>query len=264
MIQTAKKIYTSEDGSIVAEKGFLVVVDPGCEENTAKDFLRLSRRKKIPIKYAFLTHSHWDHVHNIGKLKKAFKDLVVVGHKNNPRAKVLIRRKSYFHFGESSYEVIPTPGHCERKDDLCIYLPDQRILFSGDTVQPQGVSYEQCNFCTPVPYFEYGDEYLSSLRKIARLKIKYVITGHGAVLPKESIDITLRSVKEIAKLSKDVSKTNRSGINQNVKKLAQIVFRIISEKRNFKQVEERLKDPYYNDLDVKGIIYFIKKYRNLG
>ncbi|NCO59240.1 MAG: hypothetical protein COZ70_09365 [Deltaproteobacteria bacterium CG_4_8_14_3_um_filter_51_11] len=265
MIQTAKKIYTSDDGSIVAEKDFLTVVDPGCEERTVNDFVSLSRLKRIPVKYAFLTHSHWDHVHNIGKLKKVFKDIVLIGHKNNPRAKLPILRTRKFHLGETTYVLITTPGHCEKKDDICVYLPAESVLFSGDTVQPQGESFEHCNFCTPVPYFEYGDLYLSSLIKIAKLDIKHVITGHGAVLSKDSIAITLKSVKEIAKLSREVvSEADRDGMRRNDKTLAQIVFRSISEKRHFRQVEERLKDPYYDNLDSKGIIYFINKYRNHG
>lgn len=265
MIQTAKKIYTSLDGSVIVEKDFMAVVDPGCEERTVTDFVRLSRLKSIPVRYVLLTHSHWDHVHNIGELKKIFKDLIVIGHKNNPKAKLPILRTKNFYLGETTYVLIPTPGHCEKKDDICVYLPADGVLFSGDTVQPQGKSFDQCNFCTPVPYFEYGDLYLSSLSKIAKLDIKHVITGHGAVLSKDSIDVTLKSVKEIARLSRQVvSEADRGGMRRNDKTLAQIVFRSISEKRNFKQVEERLKDPYYDNLDSRGIIYFINKYRKRG
>lgn len=262
MITTAERIYTSYDGSIVAEKDLALVVDPGCDERSAQDFIRFSRRKNIPVKYAFLTHSHWDHVHNIGRLKKAFKDLVIIGHKNNPKANVGIMRTRHFIIGETEYVLIPTPGHSEKEDDICLYLPAEKVLFSGDTVQPQGETFEQCSFCTPVPYFEHGDQYVSSLKKISRLDIKYVITGHGAILKKNSIDITLRTVNEIAGLSRRmVSETTGNNKRLSDKALAEKVFVIISEMRNFAHAMDRLKDPYYDDLDSKGIIYFIKKYR---
>ena len=68
-------------------------------------------------------------------------------------------------------EVIWTPGHTE--GGMCLYAGEQRILFSGDTVFPDG-------------YFgrfdgESGslENLIESLRKLARLRVDVILAGHG-------------------------------------------------------------------------------------
>lgn len=258
MRRTCSRIHTSADGSIIKEKDFLVVMDAGCEKKTVRDFLRFSKKTKLPIKYVFLSHFHWDHVDNLPVFRKHFRDIIVIGSSLNPKVKNGIDRKKEFILGKTRYVVIPTPGHSEKKDDVCVYMPKEKVLFSGDLVQPQGFSYEQCNFATPVPYFEFGDDYISSLRKILKLDIKYVITGHGLIRYKNSIRVTLDTVLRIRDLAKKITKNNK---NLPKNKICEMIFRVISEERNFNNVEKKLKDIYYHELDRKGLLYFVRKYR---
>jgi glyoxylase-like metal-dependent hydrolase (beta-lactamase superfamily II) len=259
MKKTLDKIYTSVDGSIVEEKDFLVIMDAGCENKTIIDFLKFVGKVKKPIAYVFLTHFHWDHVDNLPIFKKYFPYFHVVGHTKNPKVKVKVNSKKTVDLNGTKYVLIPTPGHSEKKDDLCIYLPKEKVLFSGDIIQPQGFSYEKCNFSTCVPYFEFGEDYLRSLKKLLKLDIEYVITGHGEIRLKNSIRITLEVVERIKQLAKEITKSNKKLSND---KICEEIFKQIASERGFKDVDNKLRDPYYYELDRKGLLWFVKNERN--
>lgn len=70
-----------------------------------------------------------------------------------------------------SAQVIATPGHTD--GHLCLYLPDSKLLFSGDHVLFQ---------LPPALFAEAGDpvaSYFESLRRIAELDVETVLPGHG-------------------------------------------------------------------------------------
>jgi glyoxylase-like metal-dependent hydrolase (beta-lactamase superfamily II) len=262
------KIHISVDGSIIKERNCLVVIDAGCEKRSIDDFLFFSKKTKLPIKYVFLTHFHWDHVANLQYLRNHFKDLTIIAHSLNPKAHltrntVKIDIEKEYRIGKTTYLIMPTPGHSEKKDDICIYLPKERVLFSGDMVQPQGKTYEKCNFVTPVPYFEFGYEYMQSLYEILNYRATSVITGHGKKLPYSSISVTLRTVERINEIAQEevvaYLADNKNGkINKNM--LCRNIFIRIADERNFSFVKERLKDDYYRELDRHGLMSFVNKY----
>jgi glyoxylase-like metal-dependent hydrolase (beta-lactamase superfamily II) len=264
------KIHVSVDGSIIEEESCLAVMDAGCEEQSIHDFLRFSKHTGLPIKYVFLTHFHWDHVQNLKYLRKQFKDITIIAHDNNPKSHlkqstIIIQNQKEIIIGKTAYQVIHTPGHSEKLDDICIYLPQEKVLFSGDTVQPQGPSYEKCHFATPVPYFEFGDEFKSSLRLLEKLQIETIITGHAKILPQEAIPITLRTVDRIEELAgKEVRIALKNNPKEkiNVHRICKNIFHQISIERNFNCPKERMKEDYYSDLDKKGFLYFIRKNLN--
>lgn len=73
---------------------------------------------------------------------------------------------------------IATPGHTP--GHMCLYLPDQKILFTGDHVLMNSSP-------NMAPFPEEEDSlgsYLDSLVKIARLPVEFVCMGHGFVDPK--------------------------------------------------------------------------------
>jgi cyclase len=67
-----------------------------------------------------------------------------------------------------------TPGHSE--DSICIYLPDERLLFTGDTVST-----------ATVPAIADGDSRIleRSLRELLNLNIEILVPGHGPLLTGE-------------------------------------------------------------------------------
>jgi glyoxylase-like metal-dependent hydrolase (beta-lactamase superfamily II) len=68
-------------------------------------------------------------------------------------------------------EVVSSPGHSP--GSICLYSNEMRILFSGDTVMPQGYfgRYD----------FEGGSlkSLIESLEKLSRLRVEVLLPGHG-------------------------------------------------------------------------------------
>ena len=90
----------------------------------------------------------------------------------------------------SPLEVIWTPGHTE--GGMCLYARGLRVLFSGDTVFPDG-------------YFgrfdgESGNlgALIESIRKLTKLKVDVMLPGHGVPVltgAEENIKIALRNAE---------------------------------------------------------------------
>jgi len=254
------RIYVSQDASAVAEREFLVLMDAGCEASTRRDFLHISKHLKRPIKFAFLTHHHWDHMHNISYFRSKFPGLEVISnHRQNGGMKFQSEEKMLL--GDTEYLIVPTPGHSPKGEDICVYLPEKKVVFVGDLCQPQGHSFERTTFCTPVPYFHDGIRFISSLRKVISLNPKYVITGHGIVCRKKSLEITLEVAERIRDIAKQEVRKSRSKKNSLV---AKTIFERIAWERGFHNPQSRMRDPYYQECDVQGLMYWVKRYREKG
>ena len=72
-----------------------------------------------------------------------------------------------------SFRVIQTPGHSP--GSICLYWPDKKVLFSGDVVFNQGIGR------TDLPGGS-GEELKESIKKISRLDVEYLLSGHGDIV----------------------------------------------------------------------------------
>jgi len=253
------RIYISQDASAVAEREFLVLIDAGCEASTRRDFLHISKHIKKPIKYAFLTHHHWDHTHNLAYFREKFPGFEAISNRRQ-NGGMKFQSEEKMLLGDTEYLIVPTPGHSPKGEDICIWLPDKKVLFTGDLCQPQGPSFEKVRFCTPVPYFHDGLSFISSLEKALSLEPKHVITGHGGICRKNALETTLEVAERIRDIAKEEVRKSRSKKNSLV---AKTIFERISWERNFHGVHHRLRDPYYQECDVQGILYWVKRFRGL-
>jgi glyoxylase-like metal-dependent hydrolase (beta-lactamase superfamily II) len=252
-----RKVFVSADASLVREKDFFILMDAGCEPKTRGDFMHLTRETKKPIKYAFLTHHHWDHVHNIDFFRQRFPAIEVI---SNHRAGSLMKfhEEESMLLGDTEYVVIPTPGHSPKGDDICICMPEKKTVFVGDLCQPQGPSYHRTDFSTPVPYFHLGDEYIHSLKKILRLEINHVITGHGMIYRKKALEVTLEAAERVRDLAREVVRKS-PGMRNTL--AAKTIFERIASERGFQNPGWRMKDPYYHECDEQGLLYWVKKFK---
>lgn len=250
------RIFVSADASIVREPEFFILMDAGCESKTKGDFMHLCRQTRKPIRYAFLTHHHWDHTHNITYFREKFPGIEVIS--NHMLGSLMkFRQDESMVLGETEYILIPTPGHSPRGDDICIYMPEKKTIFVGDLCQPQGPSYQRTDFSTPVPYFHDGERYISSLKKILELRINHVITGHGMIYRKKDLETTLETAERMRDIAREVAR------DRNVKNslAAKTIFERVAQERNFHNVQHRLGDPYYHECDVQGLLYWVKKFK---
>jgi len=81
--------------------------------------------------------------------------------------------------GRFRLQVIWTPGHSH--DHICLYDPQEGILFSGDHLLPDIVPH--IGLEVEAPQDPLG-EYLASLEKLAPLEVRLVLPGHGEPFPR--------------------------------------------------------------------------------
>ena len=94
-----------------------LVVDPGSEP---EKILSEIKSRNLKVLGFLITHSHFDHVGALEKLRNEFPEAVVVTNKNKADCSI----------GLFKFKIIETPGHTE--DSVCYYFDNNDVLFSGD------------------------------------------------------------------------------------------------------------------------------------
>jgi len=167
------------------ETGEAVIIDAGCyTPNDVEQVKKFVENKNLKIKYLITTHGHIDHILGIDSLKNLYNveclahgdDIPLV--QTSPshalmfglvleKAPIIdrtIKDGDTISFGNSSFEVIHTPGHS--KGGVCYFSSKQKILFSGDTLfrgsigrtDLMGGSYETLIDSINNKIFKLGDE----------------------------------------------------------------------------------------------------------
>jgi len=171
--------------SILVEDGNAWIVDPGQEAHRIIDLLR---EKHLTPQAILLTHVHFDHFGAIPALQTAYPKLPVYVHPDDvpafthpmnqlppdyPAVDVPqnLRTDMPVALQSSPLTVIPTPGHTP--GGVCYYLPDSKLLLSGDTLFAGSVGR------TDLP----GGDMATLMRSLVALKTlppdTTVIPGHG-------------------------------------------------------------------------------------
>lgn len=126
-----------------------VVVDPAPRSADAIEALLKERHKTLTA--IWITHSHWDHTadcqalvthHSIPVMVHRFdaENLIHPGSDGipswipiHPLASVtLLNDGDRLHVGESTWQVLHTPGHSP--GSICLYNAEEGVLLSGDTL----------------------------------------------------------------------------------------------------------------------------------
>lgn len=126
-----------------------VVVDPG---DNADGIVAKIEEMGSKLTAILLTHGHFDHIMAVPELEAKYKDIPVYAYKEERvlledaavneskgfKRPTVIKGVHYLEDGEEfeligvKWRVISTPGHTI--GSCCYYMPDQAILFSGDTL----------------------------------------------------------------------------------------------------------------------------------
>ncbi len=149
------------------------------------------------LEQVIITHAHHDHAMGVFLILDKASPRVYV-HEADTRyiatslgdALVKVREGDVIETSLWPLEVIWTPGHTE--GGMCLYAREKRILFSGDTVFSDGFFGRFDG--------ESGDReaLVESLRKLAKLRVNYMLSGHGAPVlerAEENIKVALRNAE---------------------------------------------------------------------
>ncbi|EFK09411.1 metallo-beta-lactamase domain protein [delta proteobacterium NaphS2] len=85
----------------------------------------------------------------------------------------ILLKEGDLEIGDTTFQVFHTPGHSP--GSVSLYLPDQKVLFTGDVVFNQGIGR------TDLPGGN-GGELKESIRRISDLDVSLLLTGHGDVV----------------------------------------------------------------------------------
>lgn len=145
------------------------IVDAGIyspdEERALTDYIR---RQQLTVEAILITHAHPDHICGLERLQMLFPDATI--HRFNTDAKP-VDNELILGFTCTKVQVLQTPGH--KEDCLCYYLPDEGVLFSGDTLFYGSVGR------TDLPGGNY-DTLIASLHNLMKLPAgTTVYPGHG-------------------------------------------------------------------------------------
>jgi glyoxylase-like metal-dependent hydrolase (beta-lactamase superfamily II) len=145
---------------ILGDGPALIVIDPGPDD---EDHLAALRRAVDgnAVGVVLVTHGHADHL----ELAERFAGL----HRARLARHPDLADGDVVRVGSLSLTALHTPGHAP--DHLAFWMPDDRVLFTGDLVLGRGSSM--------VTYPE-GDvaAYLRSLERVAELRPRMLFPGH--------------------------------------------------------------------------------------
>jgi len=196
-----------------------VLVDSGM----AGSFPQLKQRlakvdlKPSDIHLIILTHEHFDH---IGAAALSFDNAVVAAHRLAANkiqlqdefvmmnkyfelpakpfnADIWLEGDTMLELGNYRLRVLHTPGHCS--GCICLYEPDHKLLFTGDTVLAGGL------LSGVFPSGSISD-YVNSLERLKSLKLMALYPGHGKIstTPVEDMKKAVGAARALLEESKEL------------------------------------------------------------
>lgn len=129
------------------------IIDSGASAKALAD--RIRKDELVPVA-VLLTHGHFDHAGAAEELAAEFDIKIyaheaeketlqdsnknvswMVGANESYRADVFLKDEEIINLADFEIKVLHTPGHTE--GGCCYYLPEEKVLFSGDTLFAQSV-----------------------------------------------------------------------------------------------------------------------------
>ncbi len=185
----------------------VLAVDSGSDAATAKAVLeKIAETAGRPVRYLVITHAHGDHAGGAATFAAAGAE--VICHENAAGALAALLARSAFRsspalLGFSERMVLlggtrrPAiywlgPGHTA--GDVIVFLPEEKVLFTGDLVLNGRLPYMQSADMDP-----RGWEQI--IRRLAALDVEKIVPGHGGIGPRQGIADTLAYVRKVNQLA---------------------------------------------------------------
>ncbi|TFG05538.1 MAG: MBL fold metallo-hydrolase [Promethearchaeota archaeon] len=164
----------------IVGKNEIGIIDTGASASYVSHVLDAMKQFNLDpqkVKKLILTHIHPDHTGGIGGFIQAFNpriymhtdDAIAFTQKFADRMELLIGGEA-IPIDQFTFQVIHTPGHSP--GGICLYDPEKKILFSGDTIFSHG------NVGRTDLHGGNSRLLIESIEKLLRLDIEYLCPGH--------------------------------------------------------------------------------------
>ena len=160
------------------------IIDPGPDDYILHELSGIyTGVGKRVVEQIILTHNHFDHAGGIRLLKKKLNP-TVVGFAPGEGVDRVIGDNEFIRIGDSHCRVIHIP--CHSSDSICIFSPEDGILFTGDTT---------IRFHTPPE--SLSRDYLMGISQLADLNVKAIYSGHDAPIKENARDVLKETLTKI-------------------------------------------------------------------
>lgn len=163
-----------------------VLIDAG----TGDSWNRISELESV--EKVLITHSHYDHVDNLPKIRDRFDpEIYAFEPENLPVDAEEIGDGQNLELAGHEFRAIHTPGH--RDDSVCLYSEDDEILFTGDLIFEDG-GFGRTDL-------EEGDRDLliESIQEVANLDVDRFYPGHDGAVLERANQMIQKSLEEARK-----------------------------------------------------------------
>jgi glyoxylase-like metal-dependent hydrolase (beta-lactamase superfamily II) len=154
------------------------LLEDSCLIDTGTDPIIRKRLQDKHVETIVITHSHHDHIENLPQIVEKHQPTVYGFEPANlPVEAEALSDGDTIDLCGSEFQILHTPGH--RDDSICLYQPQEKLLFSGDLVFPNGYFGR-----FDLPQGDQ-DKLIQSLERVAELDVQKLYAGHDPATTKD-------------------------------------------------------------------------------
>ncbi|MCT7530570.1 MBL fold metallo-hydrolase [Aliarcobacter cryaerophilus] len=193
----------------IKAKDSYILIDTGANYNFAKQaYEAMQKIEDLKVSTIIITHEHDDHWMGNSFYKDRFNSTIYApksinenyNENSKPRifeildknementkvikADVVVNDEKVINISDKTIKIIPTKLIAHTKDDLIVYLPDEKVIFTGDIIMNQRVTSNRDGSVIGT---------LKAIDLINSYDWNTLIAGHGTITDKKATDFTIK------------------------------------------------------------------------
>ncbi|MCT7483230.1 MBL fold metallo-hydrolase [Aliarcobacter cryaerophilus] len=209
------EVPSKENGGFMANSCYIkakdsyILIDTGANYNFAKQaYEAMQKIEDLKVSTIIITHEHDDHWMGNSFYKDRFNSTIYApksinenyNENSKPRifeildknementkvikADVVVSDEKVINISDKTIKIIPTKLTAHTKDDLIVYLPDEKVIFIGDIIMNQRVTSNRDGSVIGT---------LKAIDLINSYDWNTLIAGHGTITDKKATDFTTK------------------------------------------------------------------------
>ncbi|MGJ0456858.1 MBL fold metallo-hydrolase [Aliarcobacter cryaerophilus] len=209
------EVPSKENGGFMANSCYIkakdsyILIDTGTNYNFAKQaYEAMQKIEDLKVSTIIITHEHDDHWMGNSFYKDRFNSIIYApksinenyNENSKPRifeildknementkvikADVVVSDEKVINISDKTIKIIPTKLIAHTKDDLIVYLPDEKVIFTGDIIMNQRVTSNRDGSVIGT---------LKAIDLINSYDWNTLIAGHGTITDKKATDFTTK------------------------------------------------------------------------